>query len=359
MGVGNNLNLSAPEVTTTYLVRFESGCDTTSAQQVTVVAVDLPQPVFVELTDRACVNGPLYRYVVDGFDGSSFTWNITGGTIEDDLGDTVYVNWGEESGNGILEVTETSSLGCVSLPVSVAVEISGPTVDLEEGIILCAGTTVTVTPDGDFVSYRWHDGSTDPDFTADQEGWVRVEVTDESGCSASDSVYITEVALPVVDLGPDTMVCTDQGIILDAGSDGVQYRWSTGDITQQITLFDEGEREIWTEVENQYGCTGGDTVLIRECDIGHEIDIPTGITPNEDGVNDVWNIRSLGEFNRAIVEVFDQWGTLVWKSEPGYPEPWDGRNMRDKLVPADSYHFVINFNNGSDDRHVGYITVIR
>ena len=104
---------------------------------------------------------------------------------------------------------------------------------------------------------------------------------------------------------------------------------------------------------------GGDTVFITECDIYYLFDPPTAITPNGDGVNDVWNLYALQEFPQAEVEIYDQWGTLVWKSEPGYPQPWDGNKMDGRPVPVDSYHFVVFFNDGSDKNYVGYVTVIK
>jgi len=88
-------------------------------------------------------------------------------------------------------------------------------------------------------------------------------------------------------------------------------------------------------------------------------DIPTAITANDDGVNDVWNLEKLSGYSQAVVEIFDQWGALVWRSEPGYPAPWDGRNMRGQMMPVDSYHFVIDFNDGTDARVNGIVTVIR
>ena len=88
-------------------------------------------------------------------------------------------------------------------------------------------------------------------------------------------------------------------------------------------------------------------------------DIPTAITPNDDGINDVWNLVKLQGYSEVVVEIFDQWGTLVWRSEPGYPQPWDGRNMQGNMMPVDSYHYVISINDGSDDHAVGIVTVIR
>ncbi|MCK5692318.1 MAG: gliding motility-associated C-terminal domain-containing protein, partial [Bacteroidales bacterium] len=116
------------------------------------------------------------------------------------------------------------------------------------------------------------------------------------------------------------------------------------------------------DVENIYGCFGSDTVMVNNCSVEFYFrDIPTAITPSDgNGLNDYWVIDKLASFSQAVVEIFDRWGTLVWKSEPGYSNPWDGRNMKGEEMPMDSYHFVIELNNEIEDDHVtGIITVIR
>ena len=359
IGTGNNLALAAPDFTSTYYLRFEADCDSSSAVSVELEVWPVPVPTFTEKYENVCTNGPLYRYVASGFAGSTFSWNITGGTIVSDFNDTIYVDWGDQVITGTLELTESSVEGCISLPVSIEVEVGGPDLDLGEDVGTCRGTSITISPAGQFASYLWHDGSTGSQYSTDQEEWVILEVTDNFGCGAKDSVYVSVNELPVVDLGPDTSICTEEGMILDAGPDGVLYTWSTGDVGQRITAYDNGDQEIWVEVVNASGCGGGDTVYIVACRDKYLIQPPSAITPNGDGVNDVWNIYDLQPFSQAEVEIFDQWGTLVWKSDPGYSQPWDGNTMEGRAVPVDSYHYVIHFNDGSDEEFVSYVTVIR
>ena len=184
----------------------------------------------------------------------------------------------------------------------------------------CLGTSITIDPEGDFYSYLWQDGSTGPDYTTDQEGWISLAVADPYGCTANDSIYFTVYDLPVVDLGPDTTDCSDEGMELDAGADGISYQWSTGEISQVITVYMADEEEIRVDVENVYGCVNSDTVMVNNCSIEFYFrDIPTAITPSDgNGINDFWVINELAPFSQAVVEIFDRWGTLVWRSEPGY-----------------------------------------
>jgi len=362
VGTDNNLSIVVPVTNTTYYLRFEADCDTSAAVSVDVTVWPIPEPIYIEMTENACINGPLYRYTAGGFAGSVFTWSITNGTIVSRDNDTVYVDWGDQELTGNLELIETSVEGCVSDPLILQVVVDGPDLDLGEDVGICEGTSITIDPDGDFTSYLWHDGSTGSDYTTDQEGWIRLEVTDSNGCEARDSIYLTIYGLPVVDLGPDTVVCGDEGLILDAGTDGIYYQWSTGEISQEITVFMGGNEEYWVEVEDEYACIGGDTIIVRNCSVEFYFrDIPTAITPSDgNGLNDYWVIHKLASFSQAVVEIFDRWGTLVWKSEPGYSNPWDGRNMKGEEMPMDSYHFVMQLNTGSkDDVVTGIITVIR
>jgi len=362
VGTGNNLSLSAPSDTTIYYVRFEADCDTSAAVSVEVDVWPTPAPIFEEKYEIACTNGPLYRYVAGGFAGSTFNWVIVGGTIVDDFNDTIYVDWGDLEVTGSLEVTEISVNGCVSAPVSIAVEVGGPDLDLGDDVGTCDGTPITITPEGTFTSYLWQDGSTAASYTTDQEEWVVLEVTDNNGCATRDSVFVTVWELPVVDLGPDTTLCGEGELLLNAGPDGIVYRWSTGEGGQQILVRMGDPEEIWVEVENEYGCISGDTVIVESCPLDiYFRDIPTAITPGDgNGLNDFWRIDKLAQFSQAVVEIFDRWGTLTWRSEPGYSTPWDGRDLNGREVPMDSYHFVIDLNTGNKkDVVTGLITVIR
>ena len=313
-----------------------------------------------EYQSVVCAGDTGIAYFVQGLDNSTFQWTVEGGVITRDFGDSIIVDWEVDPGEYTITVLETNDYGCAGTMQSALVLVAGGDIDLGEDTYVCEGEVFEIIPSGDFTSYLWHDGSTGPGFTTDQEGWIKVEVSDSYGCMASDSLYLTLQDLPVVDLGEDTPLCGNEGMELDAGSDGVAYIWSTGDISQQITVFPNGEQEIWVLVEDEFGCINSDTLVIEECNSEYYFrDIPNAITANDDGVNDVWNLEKLSVYSQVVVEIFDQWGTLVWKSEPGYPDPWDGRDFKGNLLPVDSYWFVFNYNDGSNERFVGYVTVFR
>jgi gliding motility-associated-like protein len=85
--------------------------------------------------------------------------------------------------------------------------------------------------------------------------------------------------------------------------------------------------------------------------------IPQVITPNGDGKNDTWIIKNIDLYPNAEVLVYNRWGQLVFQSKNVLANPWDGRSGG-KLVPVDSYHYILDLHDGSKPRS-GVISVIR
>jgi gliding motility-associated-like protein len=324
----------------------------------TVYVYPVPQPKLIVQSDRLCTDAGDVLYVADGFVESSYTWSITAGVITTDLDDSIFVDWGSQVGDYQLTLTETTITGCTSAPVILNVEVTSPTVELGAGQFVCEGEIATVNPVGSFVSILWHDGSSATSYTTDVSEMVRVVVYDENSCAAFDSVQVTVTGTPHVNIGNDTLLCGEQSLVLDAGNPGSVYEWSTGETSQAINVY-TGAQDIWVLVTTEYGCSGGDTILIYRCSVTDFFDkIPNAFTPNEDGTNDTWYFDESAAFPNIRIEIFDRWGKLVFRSEIGYPEPWDGRSMNGKEMPMDSYFYVINLGDGSDQIE-GTVTIIR
>ena len=162
-----------------------------------------------------CAGDTGISYYVSGWETSTFEWTVEGGTITRNYGDSIIVDWPSVPGSYRITVQETSADGCIGELKSGVVEVTAPDVDLGVDTYVCYGDVFEIEPEGDFDSYLWHDGSTAANYATDQEGWISLVVTDAAGCTASDSMYLSIYDLPEVDLGPDTVVCGDEGIELD------------------------------------------------------------------------------------------------------------------------------------------------
>ncbi len=90
--------------------------------------------------------------------------------------------------------------------------------------------------------------------------------------------------------------------------------------------------------------------------------VPNVITPNGDGINDVYRIGGISNFcnDKITVEIFNRWGTSVFKSEEPTFE-WSGTNKGGGDVPAGTYFVLVSGIYGSEPVTLDQrsVTVIR
>lgn len=90
-------------------------------------------------------------------------------------------------------------------------------------------------------------------------------------------------------------------------------------------------------VANASGCEARDTIRIT---VYKGVNVPDAFSPNNDGMNDQWVLPGIRAFPDAIVTVFDRWGEVIFRSPPGYPEPFDGTRNGSPL-PAGMYAYTV------------------
>jgi gliding motility-associated-like protein len=75
-------------------------------------------------------------------------------------------------------------------------------------------------------------------------------------------------------------------------------------------------------------------------------------------VGDPINLAPLSEFYpNAIVQVFDSWGRLIYTSEKGYINNWDGYSNGQRLQ-VDTYYYVLKLSNEAEKR-VGSVLILK
>jgi gliding motility-associated-like protein len=73
--------------------------------------------------------------------------------------------------------------------------------------------------------------------------------------------------------------------------------------------------------------------------------IPTGFTPNGDGLNDKWEIVTFEDYEDAIAEVYNRYGQIVYRGHAKNYKPWDGTFKNKPCLPG-VYVYVVNLHNG-------------
>ena len=189
---------------------------------------------------------------------------------------------------------------------------------------------------------------------------IRYTFNAANGCTAFREQSIQVDPTPRVDAGPDRTVLEGGFIIINGTSTGTGLRinWtpSTGldnpvILTPRATPTEDTRYTL--QVTSGQGCSASDDVFVK---VLLKPVIPNTFTPNGDGYNDLWEIRSLDSYPGCIVEVYNTTGALIFRSV-GYNKPWDG-TWNGKPVPAGTYYYVIDPKNGRS-KIAGYVTVFK
>ncbi|MEA1887633.1 MAG: gliding motility-associated C-terminal domain-containing protein, partial [Bacteroidota bacterium] len=209
------------------------------------------------------------------------------------------------------------------------------------------------------VDFFWTDGNMQANRTGLPAGTYGVMIVDENYCSADTVLTLTQpdsisIAAEIVQPFCKDMPDGEITILPTGGIPAYSYLWFDNSTSNYKDNIAAGE--YWVEVIDANGCSVRDTIVVTsEQEVC--ISIPNAISPNGDNINDVWNIELIELYPEAEIRIFNRWGELVWASEKGYPQPWDGTSNGRRL-PVDSYHYIINLHDGTKPT-IGDVTIIR
>jgi len=222
--------------------------------------------------------------------------------------------------------------------------------------------STTVTGGAGTLALEWIGPSsfiaTTDDITDLAAGAYVFTVTDTSGCVVATTINITQPDSIFISAEVTKASCPgvhDGEIVIttEGGGGTLGYLWSDGSTDQNRTQIVGGEYTVTVTDEN--GCVSQLTVNVEFS--GYNcIYIPEIITPNGDGYRDVWIITNAELYPDIEVKVYTRWGKLVYSSRNPNDDPWDG-TYKGKLLPNDSYHYVIRLNDGTEPRS-GVISII-
>jgi len=89
------------------------------------------------------------------------------------------------------------------------------------------------------------------------------------------------------------------------------------------------------------------------------IDVRTGFSPNEDGVNDTFVIENLDQFPNNQLCVFNRWGNQVLQVE-NYQNNWDGTWDDRQVLPDGTYFYVLDVEVDSImEQYTGFVQLRR
>lgn len=198
--------------------------------------------------------------------------------------------------------------------------------------------------------------------------WVAGEGTDTirythtagNGCSNFKEQPVTVHAVPTVSAGPDRFVLEGGSAVITATASGrgLRYLWMPATNLNSVSALQPvvtpvSDLRYTLSVTSLDGCSASDDVFVQ---VLKAPTIPNVFTPNGDGINDRWEIQYLESYVGATVEVFNRYGSLVYRSI-GYSKAWDG-TYNGNALPAGTYYYIINPKNGRKQLS-GFVDIVR
>lgn len=280
---------------------------------------------------------------------------------------------GDNSGIGITSAAECAfdlsiSGTAVDRPVS-SVLIATSSNSICQNDVFTATASLLNCPD--YTSYLWSINGEQVAETSDSifqtsslnDGdIISVETSCYSLCSevvTISSGMIDVYSFPV-EAGFDQIINTGEIVQLNGSTSAPDYFWSPSfniSDTSSLTPFvfpTVSTTYMLTATEN--GCTLNDYVTIS---IVEQLIFPTTFSPNEDGINDTWEISGVDLYPNCFVRIFDRWGQEIFQST-GYSKSkaWDGTAKSGNLSEG-VYFYIVELRDADKQEFKGSITLIR
>jgi gliding motility-associated-like protein len=225
-----------------------------------------------------------------------------------------------------------------------------PTLEDDSELLYClnnAPETITITSGitgGNLnnYAYLWSTDETTSQIEVNEIGTYSVVVTNENGCSSQRFITVVPSNIAMVTAIEVNDVSTNNSIRIFVTGEG-DYEYALNDVSgpyQDSHSFFDLQPGIYT-------------VFVRDknnCGIINEmvsiLGFPKFFTPNEDGVNDTWQIKGMTPANQinSPILIFNRYGKLLIELSPLSPG-WDGTLNGTKL-PSSDYWFKVTLNDG-------------
>ena len=162
------------------------------------------------------------------------------------INDSATYQWNTSSTNDNITVTTTGQYMVTVTTICEVVSdtvnttfVSPPVALLPPDDILCAGDDLILTQLGIDSGFVWSDGSTNDTLLVNSPGTYHLTLSNFCG-SSSDTIHLTGLDQPQIELGNDTNLCPGQTLTVNAYFDQSGYQWSNGDNTSTTLLNTAG-----------------------------------------------------------------------------------------------------------------------
>lgn len=316
-------------------------------------------------TSPVCERGVLSMAATGG---SQYQWN--GPASFSGTSDVVTISNAQISQSGKYYVLVSNAAGCNRLDSITVMVNPSPTASTSFSTAdLCEGDTLQLLGSGG-TTYTWLPSAglsssvvSNPQAFPLSSVLYSVIVGNTFNCSDTATIDIVVKTRPVANAGPDKITVAGLPVQLtgSAGGQDITYTWSPAlYLDDPLSLLPiaspPAETDYTLSVTSSVGC--GTATDVMKVYIYNDVFVPTGFTPNNDGLNDTWNIPALAAFPNFELLVYNRNGEVVFQNSKTN-KAWDGR-YKGLPQPNGVYIYVIDLKDSTRPGLLkGFVHIIR
>ncbi|MFN5620804.1 MAG: gliding motility-associated C-terminal domain-containing protein [Flavobacteriales bacterium] len=340
--IGQTLNYvySQPASASITLQAEDNGCTAETAVPVDIVEHDFatiaswtPPPYAENNTLFTCQDEHPILAVSNGL---QFQWYYNGVAIPGEIGLTITAT---QDGEYYYTASIDGFCEIYSDTITVDLEMSLDIETFASKDTACVGDSVLIIPDGDFVSYSWNGGIVGDTLTVTNTG-IYIVTAHLVSCDTTDTVSVYFSPYPVMNAGDDFYSDCEDNTLLYGTTTGDSTFWELDNILltygDTVVIPTPTRTSDLVMVSYLNECEARDTVNIKvDCVY---IFAPTAITPDGDGLNDVFRVYANG-LTQYTLRIFNRYGQVVFEtSDP--EDVWTG-GYNDYYLPNGVYTWQI------------------
>jgi gliding motility-associated-like protein len=210
----------------------------------------------------------------------------------------------------------------------------------DEIIKKCSSDTVILDVSIPNMTYLWNTKETTQTISTATSGIYTVDVTSPApeNCPSRKTITVLEYSKPEI----KNVKIDETTVTIELIKTEDYFEYSIDNIYYQSSnVFTNAPSGLQTAyVRNSNKCNPDNEPFIV-------IIVPKYFTPNNDGFNDVWEVKGLAEYPLGEVILFDRYGKLITKLN-SHNQSWDG-TFNKNLLPATDYWYVLKLDSNSPE----------
>ncbi len=242
---------------------------------------------------------------------------------------------------------------CFDITYFDLVVIEQPILEMATQWSICKGDTLEIVGEPGYDEYLWSTGEITQNILVDTPGVYSLTVTNidnDVRCEDNISIIVNlSTIASITNIETSDWTSNENTISIFVEGTG-DYEYSIDNVTYQDSpIFiglNAGDYSVYVRDKNGCGVVAQEVYLLS---------YPKFFTPNDDGLNDYWQLIGSNREPGNKLSIFNRYGKLITTLSPNNLG-WDG-TYNGKKMPSSDYWFVLERQNGRT--YAGHFTLKR